>query len=128
MHLAPRCRRTPSRPRTSAIAAETPVYRAEPEADVAAADDDQVAGQEVARHHRRAGEVIHLAQAGDLGDRRPGADVEEDPLRGEQLLAGGDLVRRGEAGMALDDRAVGEGAQRLLDALREVLDHGILAR
>ena len=43
--------------------------------------------------------------AGHVGNPRASADVDEDPRRGQLLLADADRVRPLEPGMALDDRA-----------------------
>ena len=50
-------------------AAEAPVHLRELEADVAAADDDQVLGQEIDVHHARAGEERNVADAFELRAR-----------------------------------------------------------
>ena len=66
-------------------AAEAPVHLAELEADVAAADEQEMLRHEVDVHHRDVGEVGHLIEAGHLGHQRPAADVDED-LPGARAL------------------------------------------
>ena len=60
------------------LAAEAPVHLAELEADVAAAEDHQMLGQEVDRHHRGVVEIGHGIDAGDRRDIGATADVDED--------------------------------------------------
>ena len=70
------------------LRAEAAVHLRELEADVAAADDDQVLWQHVQIHHRRVGEIRHVGEARPVGYRRTSADVDEDARRRQHLLAG----------------------------------------
>ena len=85
--IAARPRRPRAASRRGAIsttvtrAAEAPVHLRELEADVAAADDDQVLGQEVDVHHAGVGEDTARRRARRVGHRRPAADVDEDLRR-----------------------------------------------
>ena len=63
------------------LRAEAPVHLAEFEPDVAAADDDQMLGQEVDVHHRRVGEIRSSCEARHRRHQRAAADVDEDLLR-----------------------------------------------
>jgi len=68
------------------LRAEAPVHLRELEADVAAADHDQVPRHEVDLHDRLVGQKGHLVQARHLRHQRPAAYVEED-LRSSKNLA-----------------------------------------
>ena len=66
------------------LAAEAAIHLRELEPDVAAADDDEMARQDVDVHHRY---VVEIGYVRDTGDRRHGgapADVDEDLRRLEQ--------------------------------------------
>ena len=67
------------------LAAEAPEHLAELEADVAAADDDEMLGDEVDVHHRAVGEERHVVEPGHGGNERAAADVDEDALGGEPV-------------------------------------------
>ena len=94
--------------------AEAPVHLRELEADVAAADDDQVLGQ-----RRRASIIETLVSNGTSAmpvpgrQHRPAADVDEDARRLEPLAVDLDRVRRDEARMAPDQRQVRRRAEPL---------------
>ena len=80
------------------LRAETAEGLGELEADVAAADHDQVFGQGVEREEGAVVQRPHPIDAGQVRDGGAGADVEED-LRGrEPPVADGDLARAGRAG------------------------------
>ena len=53
-------------------AAEAPVHLCELEADVAAADDDQMLGQEIDVHHAAVRQIVDIAEAGDRRHGRRG--------------------------------------------------------
>src|SRR5581483_341762 len=73
------------------FAPEAAVHLAELQPDVAAADDDQVFGQEVHFHHARIVEEADLVEPGQGRPGSPAADVDEDFIRFEQVAidAGG---------------------------------------
>ena len=66
-------------------AAEAAIHLCELEADVAAADDEQMLGQEIDVHHGGVGVVGDLIEAGHVGNGGAAADVDENPRRFEQL-------------------------------------------
>ena len=82
---------------------ETPVHLRELEADVAAADDDQVRRQEVDRHHRRVGQHRHAVQPRPIGQRRAPADVDENLRRLQSASVDLDGVRADESRVAEHD-------------------------
>src|ERR1051326_6687529 len=90
------------------LAAEAPVHLAEFEADVAAADDEQVRRQEIHVHHAAVGEVGDLVEAGHIGDDGSSADIDEDGWGGENRAVYGNLIGRYEARLALIYGAVVE--------------------
>ena len=69
------------------LGAEAPEHLRELEADVAAADDDEMPGHAIERQHRGVGEKRHVVNAGHVGNERATADVDEDPRRGQLLVA-----------------------------------------
>ena len=98
------------------FAAEAAVHLPELEADVAAADDDEMLRQEVDLEHGGVGEVLDLIDAGHVGDAGAAADVDEDLRRlrgGLRRLGPSWRIRTRVAGV---DGAVGHGAQAVLDA------------
>ncbi len=109
-------------------AAEAAVHLRELEADVAAAEQDQVLGQEIDLHHARVGEMGDAVEAGDVGHPRAGADVDEDALALDHLVADAHPPRALEAGMVVVDRAPLHAPQPFLDALGRAFDEGVLAR
>ena len=98
------------------FAAETSEHLPEFETDVAAADDDQVPGNEVELHHRAVGEVLDLLEARQPRHGGAAADVDEDPLRREPVCIETHRVPRLEAGVGAIDRAPLHGLQPGLDA------------
>src|SRR5690242_10846633 len=98
------------------LAAEAPVHLAEFEADVAAADDEQVRRQEIHVHHAAVGEVRDLVEAGHVGDDGPSADIDVDARGGENLVVYGNFIRGFEARLALMYSAVVEAPDPLFDA------------
>ncbi len=89
------------------LAAEAAVHLPELEADVAAADDDQVLGQEVDLHHGAVGRsTARSSSPGSRRHERPSADVDEDPVRRRGSSSPTrTFARRLEAGVALIDGA-----------------------
>ena len=55
------------------LTSEAAIDLREFEADVTAAQDDEMRGEKIDVHHRAVGEVRHLVEAGDRRDRRPPA-------------------------------------------------------
>ncbi len=99
------------------FAAEAAVHLSELDADVAAADDDEMFREEVDLEHGGVVEVLDLIDAGEVGDGGAAAYVEED-LRGfEEVFGIADSYRCGgfEFCVAGVDGAVGHGAEAVLD-------------
>src|SRR4029077_13290974 len=69
------------------LAAKTAVHLAEFEADIAAADNDEMVRQKIEGHYRRIRQVGHFVYAGHWRHPRPAADIDKDPS-GVQPLAG----------------------------------------
>src|SRR5262245_30020741 len=99
------------------LAAEAPVDLPELEADVAAADDDQVRRQLVERQEARVVEVRDALHPGHLGPGRARPDVDEDPLRAQHLAVDCDRVGPDEAAVPAQEADV----LVLLEALRHRL-------
>src|SRR6185312_7656013 len=104
------------------FAAETAEHLAELEADIAAAQHQQMARQEINIHHRAVGEVGDAVEAGNLRDRRPAADIEEDPAGAQGFAADHDLMRPDEAAVTLIDGAVLAALERSFDAPGRLAD------
>jgi hypothetical protein len=80
------------------LASKAPEHLAEFQADIAAADNDQVFGQKVDGHHGTVGEIRDLVQSGHFRHDGAPAHVDEDPPGGEPVrshahLACGDSKR-----------------------------------
>src|ERR1700756_5716150 len=60
-------------------AAKAAVHLAEFEADIAAADNDEMARQKIDVHDRRIRQIGHVVYAGHWRDQRPAADIDKDP-------------------------------------------------
>jgi len=99
------------------LGAEAAVHLAELDADVAAADDDEVFRDGVERKKAGVGEVGDFVYAGEVGDRGATANVEEDLFGFEEVVAYADFVGSFEAGGAVVDGDFGVGAQGLFDAV-----------
>ncbi len=97
--------------------AEATVDLGELEPDVAAADDDQVVGHLVELHHARAGEGVHVADTGHVGDPGASADVQEDPLGLEHPIADDHAVGSVERGVTADELDRVDRVDPLPDAL-----------
>src|SRR5246500_5803285 len=94
------------------LAAKAAVDLAEFEADIAAADNDQMLRQKVDVHHRRIRQVGHFVYAGHWRHQRPAPDIDKDPFSAQPpsiVVIGGDFhrLRRREPGMAAVKRDVG---------------------
>ncbi len=96
------------------LAAETAVHLAELEADVAAADHQQVLRHLVEVHHVAVGEVGDAVDAGDRQDQRPGAGVEDHDVAAEAAPVHLDGVGVDEAPLAAEEGDVGAAAGVLL--------------
>src|ERR1700757_3890639 len=78
------------------LAAKAAVHLAEFEADIAAADNDEMLRQKIDVHHRRIRQVGHFVYAGHWRRLRPAADIDKDPFSAQPpsiVVIGGDLHR-----------------------------------
>jgi hypothetical protein len=98
------------------------------QADVAAADDQQMLRQGVDGHHRGVVQHRHLGDTLPRGQDRPGADIEEDLRRLQRLAVHLDRMRPGEARLAPEEAQVLRPGDPLVEAVDRLLDDGILAR
>src|SRR5262245_56809182 len=85
-------------------------------------------GEEVDVHDRAVGEVRHLVEAGDRGDRRPPAHIYEDAVGFEHGTVHCDFLVRDKPGMAFVDCAAFQCFERALDASPRCPRDGVLAR
>ena len=86
--------------------AEAAEYLRELEADIASADDDQSRGQGVELEQRRVGQRPHLIPARKVGQDGAAANVDEEAVGFEHVVADPDRRRRQEARMTLKEGAV----------------------
>ena len=108
-------------------AAEATVHLREFEADVAAADNDQMFRQEVDVHHARVGQVRHITEAGHVGDRRAAADVDKHLSGFEQIVV--TLTACGtRSALAANQSHIGCTFEPAGHALIRLLHDGVLAR
>ena len=85
---------------------EAPKGLRELKANVTSANDDEALGQDVEFKQRRVGQRLNLIATGKVGDHRSAADIDEETLGLEHVVANGERRRGEEAGMASDDRAI----------------------
>ena len=76
------------------------------EADIAAADNDEMVRQKIDLHHRRIRQVGHFVDAGHWRHQRPAADIDKDPSGMQPLARDVHRLRRREAGVAAVERDV----------------------
>ena len=107
--------------------AEAPIHLAELQPHVAATDHDQVLGQEVHVHHGGVGQVGHLIQPRHRGNQRAPANVDEDALGLQQIVADTHGLHALKASMPLEDSAVLKAADPLLHAVAGAPGNLILA-
>ncbi len=79
---------------------EPPEHLGEFQRYVAAADDDQMRWQHFEFEDGHVDEVVDLVQTQDVGHHRATADVQEDPIAVQLLIADSQGVRIDESGMA----------------------------
>jgi hypothetical protein len=87
------------------VRAETAEHLREFERDVAAADDDQMARQDLEIHHRGIGQVVDVVDTGQIRHGSPAAGVEEDLSGGQKVVADAHCIGGFEARMAAIERA-----------------------
>ncbi len=87
-----------------------------------------MARQEVDVHHRTVGEVIDLIEAGYVGHSRTRTDVNENPIRCQELAPSLHLTGGHEPRMRFKDMAVLQTFKRPLDPAIGKPDDVILAR
>jgi hypothetical protein len=107
---------------------EAPVHLSELQADITAADDDQVARQEIDIHHRGVVQIGNGVETGDFWYHRSPADVNEDLIRGENGIADAKLAIGRKSGMALEDAAIGRGFEPIFYARPGRTRNLVLAR
>src|SRR5438876_31354 len=112
----------------SDLGAETAEHLREFERDVAAADDDEMAGQHIEIHHRGIGEIGDVLDAGKVGHRGAPAGVEEDLWRGQKLVADAHGIGGFEAGVAAIKRAALHPGDPAFEIAAGVVRHLVLAR
>ena len=98
------------------------------EADIAAAEHDQMRGQKIDVHHRAVGQIGDLVEARDRWNQGPSAYIDEDLIGPEHLIGDLDLLRSDKPGVALIDRASLQRLQGSLDGRARHASDGILAR
>ena len=74
------------------------------EADIAAADNDQMVRQKIDVHHRRIRQVGHFVYTGHWRHQRPAADIDKDPFSAQPLAGDFHCLRRCEPGVAAIER------------------------
>src|SRR6201987_969083 len=89
------------------LAAKAAIHLAEFEADIAAADNDEMVRQKIDVHHRRIRQVGHFVYAGHWRHQRPAADIDKDPSSAQPLAGDFHRLRRREPGVAAVERDVG---------------------
>ena len=91
---------------TVTSAPKPPKNLRELEADIASANDDKAPGQGVEFKQRRVGQRPHLIATRKIGNDRPAADIDEEALGLEHVVADLDCRGRKEARVASDERAI----------------------
>ena len=74
------------------------------EADVAAAQDDEMRGEKIDFHHRAIGEIRNLVEAGDPRDRCSPADIDEDAVGADFGTVNSYFLLGDKPGMAFVNR------------------------
>ena len=110
------------------LAAEPPEHLAEFQTDIAAADDDQVAREEIDIHHGGIGEVTDLVEPRHLGNDRARAHIDEDAFGGETPSPTATSRAETKRAAPLIDGAVRQALQPGLDAGAVLLHDGVFAR
>src|SRR6187200_2895914 len=89
-------------------ASETAIELRKFEADIAAAEDNQMRGQKIDVHHRAVGQVGNLVETRDRRNQGSSAYIDEDLISPEHLIGDLDLPRSNKSGVALIDGAAVE--------------------
>src|SRR5206468_9243507 len=106
-------------------AAEAANHLCELQPDIAAADDDQVLGDEVDIHHGDVGQVADALEPVHRWNLRPGSDVQEDLLRGETLAVDVYRLVVDEAGVAAIHGRALQAGHPAFDAAAGLCDDGV---
>ena len=109
------------------LGAEAAIDLREFESDVAAAHHDEMTRHRVQLKDGRVRQERHALDAGEVGDTRASADVDEDARRRQDLITDTDRRWRFKACVAHEDRAPLERAEAALDAIARVGDNGLCA-
>lgn len=96
---------------------ETTVHLGELQRDVAAADDDQMLWQRVEFEDGNVGQEIDVGKPRDVRSHRAATDVEEYPVRTQQVVTDPQGVRILESGVPAEHGAAVYAVQPILDTL-----------
>src|SRR4029077_4692012 len=110
------------------VASEAAVELGKFEADIAAAEHDQVRGQKIDVHHRAVGQVGNFVEPRDRWNYGAPTDIDEDLIGPEHLIGDLDLLRSDKPGVGLVDCAPLQPLQGSLDGGARRYGDGILAR
>ncbi len=110
------------------LAAKPAEHLPELQADIAATYDDQVPRKIVDVHDRAVGEVLNLVESRHLRHGGAATDVDEDPIRRENIRAHAYLFGRLETSVAFEDAGVFQFLQRRLQPHPRLSGYGILPR
>src|SRR5512139_106632 len=97
------------------LASEAPVDLCKLQADIAAAQDDQMRRQKIDVHHRAVCEVANLIESGNGRRQGSSTDIDENPRGLQVLISDPDRMRAGKSGVPFVERAPLEVFQRLLN-------------
>src|SRR5262249_25581173 len=102
---------------------ESPKHLPKLEADIAAADDDEVLRGRVEIHHRAICEERSRVESRQWRRRRPPADVDEDPVGAQNTIVDDDLAIAAKTRVPEIDVATRQPAEPFLDALAGILGY-----
>src|SRR5262249_50749942 len=98
-------------------AAEAAIHLGELEADIAAADDDQVPGKRFQLEDGSVGEVGDVVDTGHGWHDAATADIDENAIGADERLTDANFLRRLQARMAVENGAALHAAQPALDSV-----------
>ena len=110
------------------LASEAAIGLCEFKTDVTAAQDDEMRREEIDVHHRAVGEIRDLIEAGDRGNRRARADIDEHAVGRDLRTVHCDFLFGDKAAMALVNRTAFQRLERSLDPVMRWSHDGVLAR
>src|SRR5277367_6573925 len=109
-------------------AAESPEHLPELEADISAAENQQMLWNFRDFHERFVSEVADVFDPLQLRNFGARAGIDEDSLAFEHVAAHLNFVRREKLGLAAEHMEIAPGVHLLLVATAKLMDHCILAR